>query len=267
MAEKFVVAASAKEAASLKNGSSVFLAGGTEINRLGSPVDARTLISIGRLQELDGISVLDDCIRIGAMCTFQDIIDSREVPSFLKEACLFMGSRTKRNMATIGGNIAAARTDSYLCATLLACHAGLHLCDREGKEIRRCVKGYLEDRKQYAGMLIAAVLIPRDCTVFSKRYSNTVQSHAVLTVSMGLSEGKLRLGVAAKDTYLGLLPQITDALSASEKPLEDERILELVNACSELDFSQDIYGSTQYKRYLLAVTIADLAKKVKGGCA
>ncbi|MBQ7508284.1 MAG: FAD binding domain-containing protein, partial [Spirochaetales bacterium] len=148
MAEKFVVAESAKEAASLKNGSSVFLAGGTEINRLGSPVDARTLISIGRLQELDGISVLDDCIRIGAMCTFQDVIDSREVPSFLKEACLFMGSRTKRNMATIGGNIAAARTDSYLCATLLACHAGLLLADGEGKQIRRCVKGYLEDRKQ-----------------------------------------------------------------------------------------------------------------------
>ncbi len=267
MAEKFVTAASVKEAASLKNGRSAFLAGGTEINRLGSTCKARTLISIGRIGELDGVTILDDCIRIGAMCTFQDIVENKDVPAFIREACLFMGSRTKRNMATIGGNIAASRTDSYLCATLLACHAGLLLTGREGKEIRRGVKGYLEGGKEYADMLIRAVLIPKDSIAVSKRYSNTAQSHAVLTVSLGLSEGKLRLGVAAKDTYLGLLPQITDAIAASEKPLEDGEILDLVKACPALRFRQDIFGSPEYKRYLLSVTVADLAKKIRGGRA
>ena len=155
-----------------------------------------------------------------------------------------MGSRTKRNMATIGGNIALRRTDSYLYATLLACHAKLDLMCKDGAVIRKCTKCYLENSREYSDLLIVSVLVPSDVVVASKRYSNTVQSHAVLTVSAGVAEGKLRVAVAAKDTYLGIIPS--------------ENI-------PELGFKDDIYGSPEYKRYLLSVTIADLAKKVKGG--
>ena len=152
-------------------------------------------------------------------------------------------SRTKRNMATIGGNVALRRTDSYLYATLLACHAKLDLMCKDGAVIRKCTKCYLENYKDYADMLIVSVLVPTKAVVFSKRYANTVQSHAVLTVSVGLAEGKMRYAVAAKDTYLGLLPE------------------------NELVFKDDIYGSAEYKKYLLSVTIADLDKKVRGGAA
>lgn len=247
MADKLIIAKTAEEAVSLNGRKSAFLAGGTEINRLGSTVDATRLIGIGRIPTLDGIDEYTDVekgvkyIRIGAMSTFQDIVDSPLVPAYLKEACLFMGSRTKRNMATIGGNIALRRTDSYLYATLLACHARLDLMCKDGAIIRKCTRGYLEDHKTYADMLIVSVLVPADAVVFSKRYANTVQSHAVLTVSVGLEEGKMRYAVAAKDTYLGMLPE------------------------KELDFKDDIYGSAEYKKYLLSVTIADLEKKVTGG--
>ena len=132
MAEKLVMATSAVEAAGLKNSESAFLAGGTEDNRLNSSVDAANLISIGRIPELDGISKDGECIRIGAMSTFQEILDNKLVPEYLKDACRFMGSRTKRNMATIGGNIALRRTDSYLYPTLLASHAMLDLMDAKG---------------------------------------------------------------------------------------------------------------------------------------
>ena len=249
MADKLIIARTAEEAVSLKGRKSAFLAGGTEINRLGSTVDAGRLIGVGRIPTLDGIDEYTDAekgvkyIRIGAMSTFQDIVDSPLVPAYLKEACLFMGSRTKRNMATIGGNIALRRTDSYLYATLLACHARLDLMCKDGAVIRKCTKAYLEDFKAYADMLIVSVLVPVDAVVFSKRYANTVQSHAVLTVSVGLAEGKMRYAVAAKDTYLGLLPE------------------------NELVFKDDIYGSAEYKKYLLSVTIADLDKKVRGGAA
>ncbi len=259
MAERLVIASKAAEAAALKNGDSAFLAGGTEVNRLGTGVDAKTLISIGRVSELDGISCVGDCVRIGAMSTFQDIVESPEVPQYLKEACLYMGSRTKRNMATIGGNVALRRTDSYIYATLLACHAKLVMMDAKGSEVRKCAKGYNEDHEAYKDLLIVAIEVPKDAKVVSKRYANTVQSHAVLTVSLGLSEGKLRLGVAAKDTFLGVLPEISTALAQGE--LSDEQIRDMI----ALDFRKDIFGSPEYKRYLLSVTIADLAKKVNGG--
>ena len=141
MVDNLILAQSAKEAARLKgsNNKSAYLAGGTEINRLGSTINARTLISIGRIEELDGIREEDGAVLIGSMCTFQDIIESPLTPAYLKEACLFMGSRTKRNMATIGGNIALRRTDSYLYATLLACAAKLTLMNKSGKTETRCV--------------------------------------------------------------------------------------------------------------------------------
>ena len=64
MAEKLILASNALEALSRKNVNSAFLAGGTEDNRLNSTVNARTLISIGRIKELDGISLDGDMVRI-----------------------------------------------------------------------------------------------------------------------------------------------------------------------------------------------------------
>ena len=267
MVDNLIIATSLREAVRSKDRKSAYLAGGTEINRLGSTVKASALISIGRIKDLDGITVCDDAVRIGAMCTFQDIIDNKDVPEYLREACLFMASRTKRNMATIGGNIALRRTDSYLYATLLACGAKLELMGPDGKKEQRCVCCYLHRYEDFKDHLILAVNVPSKAVVYSKRYSNTAQSHAVLTVSMGMTtwceKAQLRLAVAAKDTTLTRLDEIAEALEQRE--LSDEEIRKMLKADPELRFRNDIFGSPEYKRYLLAVTIADLAKKVRGG--
>ena len=266
---QLIMARTAESAVALKGRRSAFLAGGTEINRLGSTVEASRLIGIGRIDALDGIDKITDeengieYVRIGAMSSFQDIIESSIVPSYLKEACLFMGSRTKRNMATIGGNIALRRTDSYLYATLLACNAKLSLMCRDGAIIRRCAKGYLEDHEEYRDMLITEILVPAEATVASKRYSNTAQSHAVLTVSAAEIDGVLRIAVAAKDTFLGLLPELSAEFSG--RIPSDEELLQMVASDGKLCFRDDMFGSSRYKRYLLSVTIADLVKKVRGG--
>ena len=279
MVDKLIIATTINEALKAKsentnkkqetNKKSIFLAGGTEINRLGSTQDADTLISIGRLKELDGITKDGDNVVIGSMCTFQDIIDSDLTPEYLKEACRFMGSRTKRNMATIGGNVALRRTDSYLYATLLACAAKLELQSEDGSVQTKCVCCYLKRHDEFKDMLITKITVPSNATVFSKRYSNTVQSHAVLTVALGKTpcceKAQMRLAVAAKDTALTRLDDISDALET--KDLTDDEIKEMLKKNEKLDFKDDIYGSPEYKRYLLAVTIADLAKKVKGGRA
>lgn len=267
MVDNLIIATSLREAVRSKDAKSAYLAGGTEINRLGSTVKAKQLISIGRIKDLDGITRTDDAVRIGSMCTFQDIIDDENVPEYLKEACRFMASRTKRNMATIGGNIALRRTDSYLYATLLACGAKLDLMAPSGRKDQRCVCCYLHRYEDFKDHLILAVNVPSEAVVFSKRYSNTAQSHAVLTVSMGMTtwceKAQLRLAVAAKDTALTRLDDIAEAMS--KKQLEDEEIIRMLKADKELKFKKDIFGSPDYKRYLLAVTIADLARQIRGG--
>ena len=270
MVDRLIIATTKDEALKNKKApKSRFLAGGTEINRLGSTVEADTLISIGRLKELDGITKEGDTVIIGSMCTFQDLIDSDIVPEYLKEACRFMGSRTKRNMATIGGNVALRRTDSYLYATLLACAAKLKLQAEDGSVQTKCVCCYLKRYDEFKDMLITKIMVPSNATVASKRYSNTVQSHAVLTVALGKTpcceKAQMRLAVAAKDTALTRLDDISDALEQGD--LTDKEIEQKLKENELLKFKQDIYGSPEYKRYLLAVTIADLAKKVKGGRA
>ena len=274
MVDRLIIATSTQEALKAKSektskNKTAFLAGGTEINRLGSTIEANTLISIGRLKELDGITKEGDTVIIGSMCTFQDLIDSDIVPEYLKEACRFMGSRTKRNMATIGGNVALRRTDSYLYATLLACAAKLELQAEDGSVQTKCVCCYLKRYDEFKDMLITKIMVPTNATVASKRYSNTVQSHAVLTVAMGRTpcceKAGLRLAVAARDTALTRLDDISEALE--QRVLTDAEILEMIKANDKLNFREDIYGSPEYKRYLLAVTIADLAKKVKGESA
>ena len=267
MVDNLITATSLREAVKNKDSKTAYLAGGTEINRLGSTVKATQLISIGRIKDLDGITKDADAVRIGAMCTFQDIIDDENVPEYLKEACRFMASRTKRNMATIGGNIALRRTDSYLYATLLACGAKLELMAPSGRKDSKCVCCYLHRYEQLKDHLILAVNVPAEAVVFSKRYSNTAQSHAVLTVSMGMTtwceKAQLRLAVAAKDTALTRLDDIAEAIA--KKQLTDEEIIKMLKADKELRFKKDIFGSPDYKRYLLAVTIADLAKAIRGG--
>ena len=136
MATQLLMAKSPEEAISAKNASAVFIAGGTEVNRLGSDAAAAadTLISLKKCAGLHDIVADGDKIRIGAMCTFQQIIESNDTPEYLKEAAHFMASRTKRNMATIGGNIAALRDDSYMLPTLFAVHAELEVLTAGGTE-------------------------------------------------------------------------------------------------------------------------------------
>ncbi len=131
MAGKLTIAGSAAEAVSLKDAGSVFLAGGTEINRLGSTITAGHLISIKRVEELKEIKESVGLVSIGAGCTFSEVLASDLVPAYMKEACRFMASQTKRNMATIGGCAALLRSDSYIIPTLMAAKAKLELLEKE----------------------------------------------------------------------------------------------------------------------------------------
>ncbi len=270
MAEKLIIAQSIEEAVSLKDSSSLFLAGGTEINRLNSPCQAETLVSIGRIG-MDSIEETEaeiDCckgpkkgrfIRVGAMCTFQELVDSLSVPDYLREACLFMSSRTKRNMATIGGNIASARDDSYLLSTLIAAGAAVEL-ESKGKKHVYGVCRYLKEKKDYPDSLITAVLLPKkEISVCSKRYANTAASHAYVTVSVSYSDGKYRIGAAVKNAGVKRLIEIEDLVNV--RFVSEEEISKAV----DLEIKDDMFGSEKYKRYLLGVTIFDLMKKANGG--
>ena len=262
MANKLLMAKSPEEAIGAKTARDAFLAGGTEVNRLGSETaeKADTLISLKKCSGLKGISEDAGCVTIGAMTTFQELVESRKTPEWLKEAALFMASRTKRNMATIGGNIAAKRDDSYLIPALSAAGAVLELLGRDGKKSRTGIAEYTGGKHD---ALITSVTVPENIKLVSKRYANTAQSHAVLTMSAAMSDEGICLNGAVKNA--GLLHFCDLEKKFRKEPdVSEEDIIEMVRTCTGLETADDMFGSDAYKRYLIAVTAFDLHRQLTG---
>ena len=252
MAEKLIIAGSVEEALKAKDADSVFMAGGTEINRLGSSVTANTLVSVRKIKEIRFIKQEDGMVWLGAATTFQEAIDAEEVPEYFKEACRFMASRTKRNMATLGGNIALLRDDSYIVPCLIAAKATVvYLLN--GKEESGCICCYMAKAKkgELKDALILRIGLDPSRKVFSKRYANTAMSYSRLNVSYGTdADGKnVSVGAAIKNT--GLFK-----LAAAEKLTSEKEAMDWAKDASDLQIRSDMYGSEEYKRYLLGTTIA-----------
>ena len=266
MAERFEAALSLQEAAALKTADSAFLAGGTEINRLGSLVSPSVLISIRKIKELKKLEITDDQVFIGAGCTFQEILENEAVPEYIREACRFMGSRTKRNMATIGGNISLCRDDSYLLPTLLAAGGMLSLMKEDGTTEEISLEDYVSGRQEYENRLILSVTVPG---VFpfagSVRHANTVESNARLTLSLCIRDGKYRAAAGIKKAGLFVFPDLSEKLEMDPSLSEAELIAWAKER--ELPISDDkIFGSAEYIRYLLGASFARLLRDYgKGG--
>lgn len=268
MATQLLMAKTPAEAAGFKTAKAAFLAGGTEVNRLGSDAasGADTLISLKKCTGLDQIEKKGSSVKIGSMCTFQKIAESKEVPLYLKEAALFMASRTKRNMATIGGNIAAMRSDSYLLPVLFAVCAEVEVLSADGKQSSMCVNSYKEAAEAGEGLLITAVIVPADVKVVSKRYANTAQSHAVLTMSAALLDKGFTLAAAVKNCGIFRFKGFEEAVRNGQE-MNEEAAIAFFKGADSLQIADDMFGSTAYKRYLLGVTAADMYEKLAGGKA
>lgn len=112
-------------------GGARYLAGGTELNRGAGAGAAEALISLQRLG-LDRIEALAGGVRIGACCTVQRVVDAAELPLALRVAARQLASRTIRNMATLGGQIAGSRRCADLLPTLVALEVAVDVRDEHG---------------------------------------------------------------------------------------------------------------------------------------
>ena len=193
----------------------LFLSGGTEILRLNTEVDKNSpLIDILPLLS-DEIRKEGDSVLIGASATFALLLSSPVVPDYLKEALCYMPSPQLRNQATIGGNIASWRDDSFLIPTLSASGAELTVVSSDGEKERMSIEDYGVKRG-----LILSVSIPASAEVRNFRESLTSHSHAVVTASFGEGECYAVKGSGIFFSY------------------------------DELKFNDDMFGSASYKSYL-----------------
>ena len=254
MIKEFLKPASLDEAVELKNkyAGSIYFGGGTEINYSGTLTRGEYVISLKNLR-LKEIKVDEDLLEIGASVTIQSLIDSILVPAVLKEAALFIYSRNIRNIATIGGNIGAKKTDSALIPCLIALSAEV----RTLEEGVLTVEDYITGNKE---SLILSISIPNPggvCAV--KKISRTVSSAAVINVAVCISgkDGNVSKAVVAVG---GIDPKVI-RLGSIEKKLESGDLRtrkDLEKAVSEIVSPvSDLLGTSAYKKYITGVAVAD----------
>lgn len=208
----------------------VYLAGGTDDLRLGGAAEGKELIDINALG-FNTIEVKNDKLYIGARVTLQQLIESDLVPAFLKEAASFCASFAKRNSATVGGNLALRRDDSYLAAALCAADAKLIALGAKGEKEEN-VYDYL---KGSCKCLLEYIVIDKNREGFVKRFANTVSSHAALIAAE--SNGIYALSAKGSEFACGTTPELYEMMT----------------------FTDDLTGSAEYKKYL-AKTVFSLRR-------
>lgn len=134
--------ASLKEALSIRAaGNAVPFAGGTDL--MIRPAAGAEYLFLDGIPELRRISEDGDYIRIGAACTFTELLESGIVPPFLKEAVRTIGAPAIRNMGTAGGNICNASPKADCALVFYVTDAKLRLMSDKGERLLPITDFYL----------------------------------------------------------------------------------------------------------------------------
>ncbi len=218
----------------------VALAGGTLLNA--RPTDEAVLMVDLQALGLSGIERAGERrVRLGAMTTLQEIVESELAPEALRAAARRSEPSTLRAAATLGGCVAAGESTSECLATLLVHDALASLVGRDGEEDVP-LAGLLADRGLLRGRLLVAVTIDVSGTSCAARSGRTRADRPIVAaVARRTESGATRLalcGVAATPVLGVAAPAVL---------LED---------VSMLTPPGDFRGSSAYRKQLAAVLAA-----------
>jgi carbon-monoxide dehydrogenase medium subunit len=113
------------------------IAGGTAllVQMKRSQAFPKTLVDIAGIQELYGIELTEEALRIGSMVSHAEIISSpliREYVPVLADASASVGAPQTRNLGTVGGNLASLVPSMDCAPPLLALGAQVGVVQQDG---------------------------------------------------------------------------------------------------------------------------------------
>lgn len=268
------------------------LAGGTDliVNIKEGMLKPTILIDIKDIAELKGIVQKDETLFLGALVTFEDLIESplvKELLPMLHDAAMTVASSGVRSRASLAGNICSA-VPSLDSAPPLLCHeATVHCESLSGKRAIPIAEWFVAPRKTAlrADEILTGISIPMPkpgtAGIYLKlgRYNGEDLAQAGWGIWLDM-ERNYRIAHCA----LGPVPARAHRVEAILKgqALSEEILSEAAKAVeSEISPITDIRASKEYRihvsgvmlrRGLLAVTqrqqgIATEAKKLLGGLA
>ena len=238
--------ASLEEAATLKRENAIYFSGGTQINWAPSKINAERVILLEGLLPVD-VKRSDTRVEIGAGITLQALIDSLEVPETLRAAAAFIPSRCVRNMATLGGNIAANRTDSSVIPALIALKA-------EVKTLEKGVLSVEEYISHEEDALISKVFLPEvhGVSMVDKIALSTAAS-PTLTMAVRIADDEAVIALGCLSNHVIRLQSLEERILSGGLETEED-IFDAVY--STVHPSERLKESSAYRRYITATMIA-----------
>jgi carbon-monoxide dehydrogenase medium subunit len=228
-----------------------------------------TLIDIGRIAELKGITLVGGSLRVGALTTHAELVSSplvREHVPALTEAADQVGDPAVRNRGTIGGNVAHADPASDLPTVLTALEARFELVGEAG--VTTCTPATF-----FQGMMatavgehdvLTAIEIPIKTAgqgMSYVKFDHPASRYAVIGVAAVLTVAGGRC-TAASVAVGGLVPKPVRASSVEQalvgQPLSAEnsaRAADLVANDLGHEILGDIYASADYRKAVVPVYV------------
>jgi carbon-monoxide dehydrogenase medium subunit len=260
-------------------GDACLLAGGTDllVDLKCGRRKAAHLVSISRIDELRGVSLTDDGLRIGALTTITQLgesplLDDRFQP--IRDATDEMAAPQIRNMATIGGNIVSAVPCADLPPILTAMNASVEAWSPDG-ERRIPLESFFVGVRRTAlrdNEILSAVIVPAPPAGFGAAYARFAlrdgNGIAVASVAASLQlsgdgtieDARVVLGAVAP------VPKLVESavsLLIGQRP--ETAVFEKAAAAATEAAEPicDIRGSADYRREVVGVMARRALEKAK----
>ncbi len=256
------------------------LAGGTDFYpaRVGRPI-AEDVLDITAIASLRGIADAGDHFRIGAACTWSNII-AAPLPRWfagLKAAGREVGGLQIQNCGTVAGNLCNASPAADGVPALLALDAGLELAADGRKRVVPLAEFVVGNRRtaRRADELVTAILIPKPrhschagfAKLGARRY--LVISIVMVAASLEIDDGY----VAAARVAVGACSAVAQRLPTLERVLIGCRLTptlggnladELLAPLQPID---DVRGTAGYRRDATRTLIGRLLRDLAAEAA
>ena len=269
----------------LVDGAGTPVAGGTDLwiqKDLGKRTFGPRLVNIRRIAELGGIGECEDRVRIGALATVTEVLESsflRRIAPVLPATADRFASVQIRNVATVGGNIANASPAADLVLPLICLDAEVELASwHEERIVRRRLPlatfftgpGQTQRRPEE---LIVAVLFDRPPSDFHAVFQKSGPRPAleIARVAMCLAGRRAGRRLASVRLAFGAVAPTPIRCPRTEAAIENvalddaaiARALESLRR--EITPIDDVRGSAWYRRHLASAFLEEELGRVAQG--
>jgi CO/xanthine dehydrogenase FAD-binding subunit len=223
-------------------------------------------LNLWRLKELRGIERRDGRLRIGALTTYTELIQSplvRRTLPMLVAAAREIGGRQIQHRGTIGGNVANASPAGDTLPVLAVADAVVELASAGGTREVPFTSFYTGYRQTVArpDELIAAFSIPRlsGTQWFRKVGTRAAQAISKVVVA-GVAGERPRLAAGSIAPTVVRLAQTEAVLAAGGSVAEAQRVM-----LAEIAPIDDIRSTAEYRRRVAANLVAQFCRETRTG--